>query len=122
MLGAGQKASGDVMDEVSFRYVSGQRQTENVKTFLTTNDFAALDNKPTFDIPFPDARALRELLGNPSLRAILPPELTGVERHRPVRRALLSQGPMFIPIGLALLLLAASWPLLLSKRERSQAA
>jgi hypothetical protein len=107
MLGAGQKAVGNVIDEVSFRYASGQRQIENVRAFLATNDFAALDNKPAFDIPFPDARTLRDLLTNPSLRAILPAELTGVAQRRPVRDAILSQGPLLVPIGLALLLIAA---------------
>ena len=106
MLGAGQKAVGNVADEVSFRFASGQRQAENVKAFLATNDFAALDKKPTFDIPFPDAGMLRDLLTNPALRAILPPELNGVAQRRPVRDAVLSQGPMLIPIGLALLVIA----------------
>jgi len=107
MLGAGQKAIGNVIDEVSFRYTSGQRQTGNVRAFFATKDFAALDNKPTFDIPFPDARTLRDLLTSPSLRAMLPGELTGVEQRRPLRDAILSQGPMLIPIGLALLLIVA---------------
>jgi len=105
LLGAGQKAAGNVIDEVSFRYASGQRQTENVKRFLATNDSAALENKPAFDIPFPDAEALRGWLSNGALRAILPAELTGVAEPRPVRDAILRQGPMLIPIGLALLLI-----------------
>jgi hypothetical protein len=121
-LGAGQKAIMNVIDEVSFRYASGQRQTENVKTFLATNDLAALDKKPTFDIPFPDAAKLRDLLTNPSLRAILPPELTGVEQRRPVRSTVLSQGPMLIPIGLALLMIAAMFSLSRSARQESDAA
>jgi hypothetical protein len=109
MLGAGQKAASQVVDGLSFRFGNGQRQTENVKRFVTTGDFGALDKKPeSLDIPFPSAAVLRELLTNPALRAILPPELTGEKPHRPLRDAVLSQGPMLIPIGLALLLLVAT--------------
>jgi hypothetical protein len=122
MLGAGQKAVGNVVDDASFRHESGQRQTQNVKAFLATNDFGALDNKPTFAIPFPDAQALRDLLSNPSLRAILPPELTGVQQRRPMRDVILSQGPMLIPIGLALLLLSAMALLPRPKREDNREA
>jgi hypothetical protein len=107
LLGAGQKAVVNVIDEVSFRYASGQRQTENVKRFLATDDFAALDNKPTFDIPFTDAGLLRDTLRNPTLRAILPAELTGVQQHHRMRNMVLSQGPMLIPLGLALLMIVA---------------
>jgi uncharacterized membrane protein len=108
MLGAGQKAGSQVIDGVSFRYANGQRQTENVRTFLATGDYAALDKKPeSLDIPFPSGAVLRELLTNPALRAILPPELTGEKPHRPLRDAVLTHGPMLIPIGLALLLIVA---------------
>lgn len=108
MLGAGQKATTKVIDGVSFRYASGQRQTENVRTFLATGDYAALDKKPeSLDIPFPSGAQLRDLLTNPTLRAILPPDLTGGKPHRPLRDAVLTHGPMLIPIGLALLLIVA---------------
>jgi len=119
MLGAGQKAVANVIDDVSFRFASGQRQTENVRNFLATNDFDSLNNKPTFDIPFPNAEMLRDLLSNPSLRAILPGELTGLELRRPVRNAILSQGPMLIPIGLALLMIAAMRALSAAGREQA---
>jgi|tagenome__1003787_1003787.scaffolds.fasta_scaffold20964022_2 hypothetical protein len=121
MLGAGQKAVGNVIDEVSFRYASGQRQTENVKGFLSTNDFAFLDNKPTYDIPFTDPKLLRDVLGNPTLRAILPGELTGVPQRRTLRDAVLSQGPMLIPIGLALLMIAALFSLSRSNQKEADA-
>jgi len=109
VLGAGQKAAGPVIDGLSFRFGNGQRQTENVRRFVTTGDYAALDKKPeSLDIPFPSAATLRELLTNPALRAILPPELTGEKPRRPLRDAVLSQGPLLIPIGLALLLIVAT--------------
>jgi hypothetical protein len=108
-LGAGQKAVGNVIDGVSFRFAGGQRQTENVKQFLLTGDYTALDKRPdSFDIPFPSGAALRDMLANPALRSILLPELTGGgKQHRPLRDAALSQGPMLIPLGLAMLILAA---------------
>jgi hypothetical protein len=118
ILGAGQKAAGNLIDEVSWRYAGGQRQTENVRRFLATGDYAAIDKKPdSFDIPFPSGQTLRDWLTLPALRAILPAELTGVEQRRPLRNAILSQGPMLIPIGLALLLLAGMASLSRSGRE-----
>src|SRR5262249_37995998 len=123
MLGAGQKAASQVIDGASFRFAGGQRQTENVKRFLATGDYAALDKKPdSFDIPFPSGETLRAWLSIPALRAILPGELTGVEQHHPVRNAILSQGPMLIPIGLALLMLAALVSLSQSRRRADEVA
>jgi hypothetical protein len=117
-LGAGQKAGSSVIDGVSFRFAGGQRQTENVKRFLATGDYAALDKKPdSFDIPFPSGETLRDLLTNPTLRAILPAELTGANQRRPVRDTVLSQGPMLIPIGLSLLMIAGMNALARSGRE-----
>jgi hypothetical protein len=92
-----------------------------VKGFLSTNDFAFLDNKPTYDIPFTDPKLLRDVLGNPTLRAILPGELTGVPQRRPLRDAVLSQGPMLIPIGLALLMIAALFSFSRSCRKEADA-
>ena len=80
------------------------------------------DKKPAFDIPFPDGKLLRDLLTNPVLQSILSPELTGIEQHRPLRDAILSQGPMLIPIGLAVLMIAAMFSLSRSGREESDQA
>ena len=71
MLGAGQKAGGQVIDGVSFRFANGQRQTENVKRFVATGDYGALDKKPeSLDIPFPSGAVLRELLTNPAAHGL----------------------------------------------------
>ena len=105
-LGAGQKAGSSVIDGVSWRYAGGQRQTENVRRFLATGDYAALDKKPdSYDIPFPSGETLRDLLTSPALRAILPAELTGAKERRPLRDMVLAQGPLLIAIGLALLMI-----------------
>jgi hypothetical protein len=107
MLGAGQKATNNIVDDLSFRHSTGQMQTENVKNFLMTGDFAHLDNKPKLQIPHFSAERLRELLSQPALRAILPAALTGAAEQRGVKAAILSQGPMLIPLGLALMMMAA---------------
>jgi hypothetical protein len=106
MLGAGQKAMNNVIDGISARLRTGQIQTENVKNFVSTGDSAHLSGKPHLHIPFPSDERLRELLSEPKLRAILPPALTGAPEGR-VKTAILSQGPMLLPLGLALLSFAA---------------
>jgi hypothetical protein len=116
MLGAGQKATSRAADGIAARTRTGQIQTENVKNFIATGDFAHLSGKPLLHIPYPSAERLRELLSDPRLRAILPPALTGAPERNRVKLAMLSQGPLLLPLGLALLLLAGAgyW-----SRERS---
>ena len=102
----GQKATNNVVDGIAARVHTGQIQTENVKNFVATGDFAHLAGKPQLHIPFPSAERLRELLSDPKLRAILPAALTGAPEGR-VKTLILSQGPMLLPLGLALLMFAA---------------
>ena len=106
LLGAGQKATNNVIDGISARVRAGQIQTENVRKFVETGDFAHLAGKPQLHIPFPSAERLRDLLADPKLRAILPPALTGAPESR-AKTVILTHGPMLLPLGLALLLLAA---------------
>jgi hypothetical protein len=108
MLGTGQKATSRVVDGIEARTRTGQIQTENVKRFIATGDFAHLSGKPALHIPFPSAERLRDLLGDPKLRAILPPALTGAPDSSQVKVAVLRAGPLLLPLGLALLLLAAA--------------
>jgi hypothetical protein len=108
MLGAGQKATNRAADGIAARYRTGQIQTENVKNFIATGDFAHLSGKPFLHIPFPSAERLRDLLSDPKLRAILPPALTGAPERNRLKLAVLSQGPLLLPLGLALLLIAAA--------------
>jgi len=105
MLGAGQKAANNVVDGISARVRTGMIQTENVTNFVSTGDFAHLADKPQLHIPFPSAERLRELLSDPKLRAILPSLTDGPERG--VKTAILRQGPMLLPLGLAMLSFAA---------------
>ena len=106
MLGAGQKATDNVIDGISARVRTGQTQTENVKNFISTGDFAHLAGKPHLHIPFPSAERLAELLSDPKLRAILPAALTGAPEGR-AKTLILRHGPMLLPLGLALLMFAA---------------
>jgi len=105
MLGAGQKATNNVIDGISARLRTGQIQTENVRKFVETGDLAHLAGKPQLHIPFPSAERLAELLSDPKLRAILPPALTGAPERR-AKTVILTHGPMLLPLGLALLMLA----------------
>jgi hypothetical protein len=106
MLGAGQKATNNVIDGIATRVRTGQIQSENVKGFIATGDFAHLAGKPLLHIPFPSAERLRELLSDPRVRAMLPPALTGAPEPR-AKTAILTHGPMLLPLGLALLMLAS---------------
>ncbi|MDD5482443.1 MAG: hypothetical protein PHP98_02140 [Kiritimatiellae bacterium] len=45
---------------------------KNVRSFLRSDNIADLENKPFYDIPYPDPRALASFLRNPRIRAILP--------------------------------------------------
>jgi hypothetical protein len=108
MLGAGQKATSRAADGIAARTRTGQIQTENVKGFIATGDFAHLSGKPFLHIPYPSAERLRDMLNDPKLRAILPPALTGAPERNRLKLAMLSQGPLLLPLGLALLLLAAT--------------
>jgi hypothetical protein len=108
MLGAGQKAADRAADGIAARTRTGQIQTENVKSFIATGDFAHLSGKPFLHIPYPSAERLRDMLNDPTLRAILPPALTGAPERNRLKLAMLSQGPLLLPLGLALMLLAAA--------------
>jgi hypothetical protein len=108
MLGAGQKATSRAVDGIAARYATGLIQTENVKGFLATGDFAHLAGKPLLHIPYPSAERLHDLLSDPKLRAILPAALTGAPERNRVKLAILRSGPLLLPLGLALLLIAAA--------------
>jgi hypothetical protein len=118
-LGAGQKVTSRAVDGISARYATGQIQTASVKSFLATGDFAHLSGKPTLHIPYPSAERLRDLLNDPKLRTILPPALTGAPERNRVKAAVLSQGPLLLPLGLALLLIAGCMACRVGGAERS---
>ena len=49
------------------------RNVENVKTYLTTGNYAWLQKTPYEEIPYPDAARLKSLLDNKSISSILTP-------------------------------------------------
>jgi hypothetical protein len=117
MLGTGQKATTNVVDGISARTRTGQIQTENVRSFVATGDFAHLAGKPFLHIPYPSPERLRDMLGDPKLRAILPPALTGAPESNRVKVAILRSGPLLLPLGLTLLLLAAAISIFRNEQE-----
>lgn len=52
-----------------------ERQIHHVRTFLATDDLAALHAEPYPKVPHPDPTYLAQLLRNPRIRAFLPSEL-----------------------------------------------
>ena len=108
VIGLGQKAFDDIPPDLAWRRETAAAQTENLKRFLATGDFAALANKPRFQIPYPSAERLRDTVSDPIIRMFLPPELLNQpEPAQKLKGVALRQGHLLLPIGLALLLVAA---------------
>jgi hypothetical protein len=74
---------------------------------LATGDFSAINNKPPFHIPFPAAEPLRDWASDPLIRSILPPALFGRPGDSRLEAATLNNGPLLIPLGFALFMIAA---------------
>jgi hypothetical protein len=106
VIGAG-KIIIDQAPQLAWRRDVAAIQAENLRRFLTTGDRAALENQPQFHIPYPVAPPLIEWLSDPAIRPILPRELLGQPDSDPVKAALLKRGPLLLPLGLALVMLAA---------------
>jgi hypothetical protein len=106
-IGGGHKALSTLPDELSAWRQQSDARRMNFSRFLTTGDFAALTNKPPLHIPYPSAERLREIVADSSLRAILPPELMNrPEQTNRLRTFSLRQGPLLLPIGIALFMAA----------------
>lgn len=107
LTGAGHKAHESLPHELMQRRAQAEVQTRNLTQFLATGDFAAISGKPFFDIPFPSAEALRTFATDPTIRAILPRPLLGEPERRGAKTFVLANGPLLIPLGLAIFLVAA---------------
>jgi hypothetical protein len=103
-IGAG-KIVIDQAPQLAWRRDTAAIQAENLRRFLRTGDKAALENQPQFHIPYPAAPQLIAWLSDPAIRPILPRELTG--DNNAFTAEVLRRGPMLLPIGLALVMLAA---------------
>lgn len=116
IIGLGQKAFDGIPSDLAWRERTTAAQTQNLKNYLATGDFAALENKPEFDVPYPDIGFLRDTVSDPVIRAILPPDLLGrPEPENRLKRLALRQGALLLPIGIALFIIAAL--LMLARRE-----
>jgi len=81
---------------------------KNVRAFLQTDNPAALENKPLYDIPFPDPQALATVLRNNHIRSIMPSCATGSVKQGPlsvVVSKLIPIGDKLIFIGIGLLVI-----------------
>jgi len=77
--GAGGALVKHFIPETMLRGAAGRTQTENLRSYLTTNDFAVLKDKVAPDIPYPDASHLAAILSQPVIVGLLPPELVGAD-------------------------------------------
>ncbi len=118
---------------------STRQQVVNVQTYLATGNIDQLKAKGnhggTFDLAYPDSRRMAEVLRDPDVRAILPPEIRPPDadnagaRQRmwlkgaaagvtaTVTHVTLQIGPVLLAIGVALLFAAAARASLSSVRR-----
>jgi hypothetical protein len=98
---------------------AGQAETENLRTFLMTNDRHALEN---LYIPYPDPQRLAAITSDTVVRAILPPALVGeasaarAQEHdlarftgrivQTIKEFMLRWGALLVPIGVIIFLLS----------------
>jgi hypothetical protein len=68
-------ATSDVSNALNYHSSWLRTKTKNVKSFIDTDDASLLAGKTYPDIPYPDATRLIQLLSDPVIRAILPPNL-----------------------------------------------
>jgi hypothetical protein len=104
-LGGGA-AFDDVPRQLAARRDTAAIQTRNVRQYVATGDASLLENKPFLHIPYPAAGPLIEFLSDPAIRAILPAQLRGEPEMHARRDMLLHYGPLLIPLGLALFMIA----------------
>ncbi|MDO9542680.1 MAG: PA14 domain-containing protein, partial [Kiritimatiellia bacterium] len=79
---------------------------KNVRAFLQSDNIADLENKPLYDVPFPDPQALALVLRNPHIRAILPSCVADQNKPGPLSvfvSKLIPKGDKLLIIGIALL-------------------
>src|SRR3954451_18220652 len=112
LTSASQKPLQFAEQRLAIRRDTAAIQTENLKRFLATGDRSALEGKP---IPYPSPDRLIAITSDPAIRAILPPHLLGQTGQWRTRDRFLRYGPLLIPFGLMLFMLA-----LLAARPRER--
>lgn len=79
---------------------------KNVRAFLQSDNMADLENKPLYDIPFPDPQGLALVLRNPHIRAVLPSCIAAANKPGPLSvfvSKLIPKGDKLLIIGISLL-------------------
>jgi hypothetical protein len=71
----GHTALASLPAEISEKSENGRIETENLRLFLKTGDFATLQGKAGQAIPYPDPERLAKLSSLPTIRGFLPLEL-----------------------------------------------
>jgi hypothetical protein len=98
------------MDGVVMRRDTARIETDRVRGYLATHDPAFLDDTKLFDLPYPDPVRLRLLLDDPSIRAVLPSQLTTGQPEtgalQEFKQGLMASWPGFAALGVVLFLLA----------------
>lgn len=103
LTSASQKPLQFAEQRLAIRRDTAAIQTENLKRFLATGDRSALEGKP---IPYPSPDRLIAITSDPAIRAILPPHLLGQTGRGRTRDRILRYGPLLIPFGVMLFMLA----------------
>jgi hypothetical protein len=70
-------SASDLSRELRKKAHEGVEQEKNVRAYLCSGDFAALQKKPRYFVPYPDPDRLKSLLDNPTIRKILPGNIYG---------------------------------------------
>jgi hypothetical protein len=93
---------------VEWRRQTAEVQERNVRFYLAAGDASHLAGAPLSDIPYFEAARLRNLLAEPEIRAVLPPQL--LSREAPsnwvevFKRTFLGQGYVWLSLGFLMLI------------------
>jgi hypothetical protein len=120
-LGAGQKALDSGPQQMRWMHDAQVTQAESLKHFLQTGDDSLLMKLRNPQVVDPYPEILRDVSSDPLIQSILPPELMGKPQPQRPRDAVLSGGPMLLPLGAGLFFLAI-WRALLRRPEDRAAA
>jgi hypothetical protein len=110
LISLGVSAGRNLPKNLADRRDNAIAQETNTRAYLASGDFKHLNDKPMFQVPFPNAKILASFLDTPEIRAILPANIRTDGKEGRLDRAvtgLLASYPVFIMLGavVALLLL-----------------
>ena len=76
LLFLGVYTSMHIPTELAAKRDTGLAQEINTRNYLATGDLNHLKNKPSLAVPYPDPARLASILASPTIRAILPPNIS----------------------------------------------